>query len=280
LLPVCYCRSLWGLALAAGAIACAAQPIHADEDVLVVQEQAVVAVDVAAAAPMPAPAAAAGDADEDARLAPIRAQYEPLLKSELSFANRICGWSDEQRRAAIKEGVAWLTEFARKQVADQNPVRAGMLAFVGLARPRAPADPAADAEQQIAELIAKQLTTEQQALYKTEHDKRQAFRKQTVIDNLIAKLDEKLDFTAQQRRKLSATLEARWSEDWAPQLEIFVHMGEYVPQIPDEYVIPHLTAEQKKLWNGLQKVSFGRGVNFGQDLFPGGVDDIDLSEAR
>jgi hypothetical protein len=255
--------------------------LHADEDAQAVQQQAVVAVDVAIAAPFPAPVAAGGDADEDARLAPIRAQYEPLLKSELSFANRICGWSDEQRRAAIKEGVAWLTEFARKQIADQNPVRAGMLAFVGLGRPkRVAADPAAEAEQQIAELIARQLTDEQRASYKAEHDKREAFRKQAVIDNLIAKLDEKLDLTAQQRRKLSTTLEARWNEDWAPQLEIFVHMGEYVPQIPDEYVIPHLTAEQKKLWNGLQKVSFGRGVNFGQDLFPGGVGDIDLSEAQ
>lgn len=254
--------------------------LHADEDAQAVQQQAVVAVDVAIAAQFPAPAAAAGDADEDARLAPLRAQYEPLLKSELSFANRICGWSDEQRRGAIKDGVAWLTEFARQQLADENPVRAGLLAFVGLARPRQPADPTTDAQQQVAELIVKHLTDEQKALYQAEHDKREAFRKRAVIENLLAKLDERLDLTAEQRRKLSKTLEARWSEDWAPELEVFVHMGEYVPQIPNEYVLPHLTAEQMKLWNGLQKVSFGRGVNFGQNLFPGGVDDIDLSEAK
>src|SRR5262245_7207107 len=70
--------------------------------------EAPVAVDDGRGSTPEAPAVNPGDANPEfeARLAPFKAMLEPLLKSELSFANRICHWSDEQRKEAIVAGKA------------------------------------------------------------------------------------------------------------------------------------------------------------------------------
>lgn len=223
-------------------------------------------------------AAAGGELDEDAQLAPLRAQYGPLLKAELSFANRVCEFSNEQRRQAIAAGVKWLTEFARAQLVGNQIQRGGLFAFFG-AQPQRPADPVVTAESQIADIVRSVLTDEQKQQYESQLAQRSSFQRQAVIDNVIAKMDEHMDLSVEQRAKLTKTLLARWDENWAPPLDSFVHMGEYMPSIPDEYVAPHLSDEQKQIWNGLQKISFGRENFENMDVFGGvGLDDIDLTD--
>jgi len=37
--------------------------------------------------------------------------------------------------------------------------------------------------------------------------------------------------------------------------------GQYFPQVPDQYVVPHLNADQKLVWEGLQKVQINAWHN-------------------
>jgi hypothetical protein len=269
------------LTAAALALAMNAVVSRADDDAALAQEAAAVTVAIDVAFPAAAVEAPGGEVDEDARLAPIRAQYEPLLKSGLSFANRVCGFSDEQRQQAIAAGVKWLDEFARGQVAGNQNQRGGLLVFWAAAQPQRPADPVVAAESQIADVVRSVLTDDQKREYESQLAQRAAFGRQAIIDNLIAKMDEHMDLSVEQREKLTKTLLARWDENWAPPLETFVQMSQYMPAIPDEFVTPHLSDEQKRIWSGLQKVSFGR-ENFGMmDVFGGGavIDDIILKDS-
>ncbi len=242
------------------------------------------AVAVEAAAPALAPVAQwqGGAAGLEARLAPLRAQLAPLLTAELSFAGRVCEWSDEQRRAAISAGKKWLKDYTQRMAG--NPVaNRGVVQFVN--GPAAGLENVVNAgdfvETALADVIRDVLTDDQKATYDAELAKRGRFRMEAVITNMVARLDDKLDLSATQRRKIAHTLEARWRENWAPAPEAFMHMGDYVPAIPDEYVTPHLSVEQRALWNGLQKVHF-QGAGVAQAIFPRGVviDDVDLNEVE
>jgi hypothetical protein len=267
------------VALAASLAASAAR---ADEDQQQAEAEAAVAVEAQALvldfAVAPAPMPAEGEVDEEARLAPLRTQYTPLVQRELTFAGRVCEWTDEQRDKAVAAGRTWLEAYIRTQ-AGQQQANQGMMIFMNGGGQLAMAgDAVSTAEDELIAAIRETLDADQQAAYDAELKERRAYRKQTVIENLVAQLDDRLNLTAQQREKLARSLHVRWDESWAPPLEIFVRMSEYVPVMPDEAITPHLTPEQRQLWAGLQKVSFGGGVNFGQELFPAGVgfDEFDL----
>jgi hypothetical protein len=257
----------------------AAANARADEGQVQAVVEAGIAVDVAVGGVFaPLPADGAPVEDEDARLAPFRTQYLPLVRRELTFANRVCDWTDEQRQTAVEAGRTWLEAFIRTQVGHQQ-VNQGMMIFMnGGGRMAVQQNAAAAAEVELVAAIRETLDAQQQEIYDAELKERRAYRKQTVIDNLVAQLDERLNLTAQQREQLGRSLHVRWDEAWAPPLEIFVRMSEYVPVVPDEAITPHLTPEQRQLWAGLQKVSFAGGVNFGQELFPAdvGFDEFDL----
>ena len=72
-----------------------------------------------------------------------------------------------------------------------------------------------------------------------------------------------------------------WAESWAPQLGQFVEMAQYLPSIPEELVTPHLSAEQKVVYRGIDKVSIGGMRNQFQQMFPGmgqPIGDVDMGE--
>jgi hypothetical protein len=272
--------------LLAASLAAAGARAEEGQQQAVVEAEAAIAVDVEVVGPMavdglfvPMPAEGAPVEDDEARLAPFRAQYLPLVRRELTFANRVCDWTDEQRQAAVEAGRTWLEAYIRTQVGHQQ-VNQGMMIFMnGGGRMAVQQNAGAAAEDELVAAIRETLDAQQQELYDAELKERRAYRKQTVIDNLVAQFDERLNLTAQQREKLARSLHVRWDEGWAPPLEIFVRMSEYVPVVPDEAITPHLTPDQRKLWAGLQKVSFAGGVNFGQELFPAdvGFDEFDLA---
>jgi hypothetical protein len=84
-----------------------------------------------------------------------------------------------------------------------------------------------------------------------------------------------------QRDKIAAALTANWKPEWAPPMQLLIQMGNFIPSVPAEHVVPFLTNEQVRTWRGVQKVS-ARGNLFGHGLFGGGeqpIDDIDLNEA-
>ncbi|MDP1799570.1 MAG: hypothetical protein Q8K78_18880, partial [Planctomycetaceae bacterium] len=75
--------------------------------------------------------------------------------------------------------------------------------------------------------------------------------------------DGMLCLTAEVRDKITATIAESWQEDWERWLQMHQYGDQYFPTVPDKLVSEHLNAEQRQVWTGLQKVSFGGWGNFG-----------------
>lgn len=278
---------------AAPAPVAAAEPVPAEAAPAVDPADAIRAQIIDRGAPIPPTAAeeAAEEATEEAaeegpeendpQLVAIRQQFEPLMKTELSFANRVCQWTDAERIAAIAAAKSWQRDFAREFLKNGGQRNRGMMIVAGnqvVQRGNQGPQP----EKSLADALQSKMTDEQRAAYEAERTKRDAFRAGATIDNLVAKMDQKLELTPQQRRQIRESLREDWSEDWAPPLELFVQMAEYSPAFPDEKIVQFLTPEQRALWQRVRKLQvqggFFGGNMFGNEVPP--INDVDLNEGQ
>jgi hypothetical protein len=210
----------------------------------------------------------------------LRAQFEPLLKVELSFANRVCKLSDEQRRTLITKSRVWLDTFIR-DFANQG----GQPQVVRHWIAQGPAAPPIDDVREslrigVGKFIQSELPKEQAAIYEEESRKRSEFQKSVAVENLVAKIDGELKLSPEQRARLTASLIEHWDKSWAPQLEMFAHGMEIWPNVPDQWIRPHLSDAQQRAWGRLSKHS--GHIFFGGNMFGDGqvIDDIDLNEGQ
>jgi hypothetical protein len=215
----------------------------------------------------------------DAQMQQFRAQFEPMLKVELSFINRVCKPSDAERQALIAKSNTWLEtlirEYAKK---GGQPNVEG--AWFGGRMANAP-NPREMLEEGIKKVVEESLSEDQVKLFSDESSKRKEFEKQTALDNLISKIDGELMLTPEQRDKLTESLGDHWQNSWAPQLEYFTFGVDMLPSVPDQWIRPHLTAAQLVVWSRLNKQS-------GQMFFGGNffgmqgnvIEDIDLNEGQ
>lgn len=224
----------------------------------------------------PAEPAAAGNEDDNPQTAALRAQIEPIVKVELSFANRACGWTKDERVAAAGAAKVWIRDFARAHLRD-NGLRNRLMIVRGNGAIVGP-NQQSDVEKELVAALVKQMTDAQRTAYEAERAKRAELRRDASIENIVSLLDDRLDLTPEQRGLVSQSLREKWSDDWAPSLEMFVHLPDYVPAVPDGLIEPHLTPQQRVLWQGVQKIS-ARGIIFGGGMFGDAVppiDDIEL----
>ena len=95
----------------------------------------------------------------------------------------------------------------------------------------------------------------------------------------MAKLDQSLILSADQRTKLTDSLLSHWNELWALGFQNYHFENEYMPMIPDSLISPFLNDDQKKVWVGFQKVSLNAGgiagINtvVGMNMFDAPLDD-------
>jgi hypothetical protein len=238
----------------------------------------------------PVPAAArnvpqfvnAAPAPNQQLLAPqLRARLEPMLKVELSFANRAAGLNDEERRSVIAASKKWLDDFVVDFGKNMDPNRRqmwmqGMHAVGGR---QGDEDPRESIQRGVAEVLAANLPPEKVASYKAESDKRAAFHRQVTIEALVDLIDTKVNLSSDQRGKITASLSDHWDPVWAPQLEIFTINSDLWPNIPDELVSPSLTPAQRGVLNQLNRqngVTFIGAGGFGREV--GEIDDISLED--
>jgi hypothetical protein len=225
---------------------------------------------------VPAPAAAVPGAVPGIEQQ-LRAQLEPMLKVELSFANRACKFTDDQRRRVITNSNDWLTTFCNvyAKQGGQQFIQGGWIG--GGQRPVS--EPRASIEKNVARIVKAEVPREQADLYAAECKKRSEFSLQTSIDLLVTRIDHELILSPEQREKISQSLAENWNQSWAPQIEVFMHGMDVWPNVPDRFIRPHLSATQQVAWSKLNKhsgnVFFGGMGNEGQV-----IDDIDLKEGQ
>jgi hypothetical protein len=179
-------------------------------------------------------------------------QLRPALMSELAFIRQMCDLPKEQRPKIKTAGEASLEKAARQlaqqQFGNNRRMSGGR---------NEPADPRQVIADELNQALKLALTSEQMAQYTSEATKRTARRKRAAILGAVALLDETLSLTAEQREKTYDSIAANWQPGWEQWLMLQRYGGQYFPMIPDQQVVPHLNAEQRSVWSGLQRVSFG-----------------------
>jgi hypothetical protein len=168
----------------------------------------------------------------------------PLMWRELEFVRQTCDLKPEQRPKIKAAGEAGVKQAARDMI---SPRGGGA---------RTPATAGQSIRERIVKVLKESLTAEQLARYEAEEAKRRAADKQASIASAVATIDGALFLTKEQRDKVVEQLNANWHEDWEQWLQMWQYAGQYYPQVPDTYIVPHLNEEQKTVWRGLQKVSF------------------------
>jgi hypothetical protein len=198
-------------------------------------------------------------------LNPMAAQFEqqgrPIVRAELLFVRHICRLSPEELRPISRESDEALKDVAKKLAENQqNGVR-----IRARGQANANPDPSTQLQERLAVAIKKHLTPEQSATYQSECDKRNANRKRAALTFLVDVLDRDLILSSQQREKIAEALSAHWDDGWCMYMEYILSGNQFYPSDIDQYVRPLLNDNQKKVWQGAQKVQgfWGFGMMLG-----------------
>lgn len=198
----------------------------------------------------------------DALVMQFQTQFAPILISELSFIRTICEIPKAERPKIKKAGDAALKDAAQKYAKGQQQ-RQGNAGRI---------EPAVIIRTALAGALKTVLPEEQMIRYSEEAARRMALRKRAAIMNVVSRLDGILFLSPQQRDELTAALDKNWQVEWENWLMMAVYAHQYVPMIPDQHIVKHLNAEQKSVWNSLQKIQFGYyNFNMGAEV-PDGAD--------
>lgn len=187
-------------------------------------------------------------------------QFRPLLRSEAHFLRTICEPTEAQRKALARDGDRVLKDAARQYAEMQQKLMRGQ--WRGNTQP----DPRKLIQQGMLAAARAHLTPEQVARYQAEVDRRTEDRKRAAIGLLVAKLDQDLVLTVEQRDKLAEALAQNWSDAWGGALEMYANGNDqYFPMIPEKVVGPLLNKTQKRIWDGSPKTQMNVffGANFG-----------------
>lgn len=237
--------------------------------------------DVEAPPPSVPQAEADGDDENDEenpQLAFAMQQLRPTLVVELSFAKRAAKLEDDQLGKLIEGVKPEFKKVAAAYAKNQNHFQGVMFFGNGPAVQEKAKDP----RQIIAEAVQTQLepitTKEQLESFRKEVEAREEFRKQATLDQLVTLFDEALMFTPEQRDGIRKSLAEKYQTAWADNVEAIGQFSQgYYPVIPDAVVAPHLTADQKRVWQRMQKVR--ASVGLGNNMWGSSViDDIDLGK--
>ncbi|HEY2156246.1 MAG TPA: hypothetical protein VGH33_11490 [Isosphaeraceae bacterium] len=171
-------------------------------------------------------------------------QFRPAMRAEYYFIRTVCAPTAEQRRLIARDGEKALREASKAYAEVQGrPVqfRNGRATYP---------DPRRLLEDGMAKAVKPILTPDQAAKYQAESEKRTADRRQAVITTLVAKLDQDLILSPEQREKIAAAMAEHWDDSWCQSLETLLYGDQFFPRLPDNVVVPSLDPKQRDIWHG------------------------------
>lgn len=194
------------------------------------------------AAPRVKPAAV--EANQNDALAQQYEQYmHPHMWRELEFIRQSCDLTAEQRPVIKAAGLASVKEAAKLFLRNQQQ-RGGQGKDIGVS-----------IRQEIFKTLEKTLTPDQMAQYQQGAARRAASLKKVVILSTVARLDGLLYLSSEQREKITGSLTTSWEDDWEAWHGVSRYGGVYFPMIPDQQLAPHLSQQQKTVWQGARKIN-------------------------
>jgi hypothetical protein len=210
------------------------------------------------------------DANLNPRIQQFEQQGRPIVRGELVFVRHICNLTPEQLRPISRETDQTLKDIAKKMVEDQQNGRPIRVRGQGATTP----DAGSRLQEELALVIKKHLTPDQYARYRSEFDKRSANRKLAALSFLVDSIDRELVLSSQQREKMSESLSSHWEDGWCMYIEYLLLGNQFYPHTVDQYVTPLLNDNQKRVWQGVQKIG-GFFGGFG-NMMGGMINDGDL----
>jgi hypothetical protein len=196
-------------------------------------------------------------------------QGRPLVRAEILFVRKVCEPNIDQLRAINREATAVLKEVVTRMAEDRGRI---MVRQVG--QPRAVHSQQADANKLLrdglAAAVKKHLTAPQWTLYQAEVEKRNETQKKWAVHYLVDTLDRELCLSDEQRAMIAESLAAHWDDSWTFCLDYLLFGNQFFPAGIESYVSRPLNDNQKKVWQGAQRMggfwAFGSPMNsFGQD---------------
>jgi hypothetical protein len=190
-------------------------------------------------------------------------QFRQMYRAELHFMRLVCRPTKGQYEKIAAEGEPVLKATMRKiAMTWRRPVADGQ------SEPRTPIFEA------VARSVRSTLSPKQAARYQKELDLRTAARKRVTVLTFVARIDNLLVLTAEQRAKLCKILENNWQESWN-QAQWLTIGNRYFPAMPDDKIMPILTESQKEVWRGTPKgnIRFGfylpffQGIEIGDEVW-------------
>lgn len=245
------------------------------EDVLFLEGAVDVEVYAAPALAAPAEEQPVEGEDDDGLNAQAKAllqQYRPIYMSKLSghlYALReVCNPTREQQEQLLESSQAALEkavrEYAKQMAAGK--INRGIVVINGMAQMQGQSEPWDAVRNELDKAIAEHLTEDQLALYKQDARDRREFRRQAAATNLVSAIDKQLSLTEEQRDAVHASLLKSWQESWEVAVRGLLQSPQYLPQLPDKLIVPHLNANQKSVWKAAQRHG---PVFFGDNGFMG-----------
>lgn len=177
-------------------------------------------------------------------------RFRPLLKAELSFVKRVCRPDRQQRNAITRASERCLRVAVRKYAMGQNQLRHGRRAVQHILL-----DPNRLIQKELSTLMREKLDGHQVKRYEQELAKRVASQKRAAVLGLVAKLDEVLVLSVEQRQDMIESLSENWQDQWDQWRQIIIRNSEHMPEVSDKDVVPLLNKTQRDVWHGTQKLN-------------------------
>lgn len=189
----------------------------------------------------------------------VEQMLQPVVRTELEQVRQSCGSLTPEARRIIA-------------AAARDTAREVAMAWVG--RQGRPDGESFDAREQlhagIAQAVEALVDPEEFAAYRREAAARRSRREEAARVRIVAKVDEQLDLSADQREAILADLRNRWQPDWIRELQdaggIVVNGHRPAPDFAGVCITPHLDAGQREAWSAWTRVAGSRHVNTGPTM--------------
>lgn len=189
------------------------------------------------------------------RAVKLEATLLPILDTELYFAIHACELSEtdaQNFKSAAESNLTPLTQRLAPLIGTE--IRLGQrITMFGTfsARQREWVLPASLIQAELLTIATEKLNPQQAARYAHEIEQRRTVHRRAIVSILVAKLDEPLALSVEQRTKLSETLFTHWQAAW--EMNMWRARPNLFPDIYPETLQPVLDQSQRMLWYGFQK---------------------------
>lgn len=188
----------------------------------------------------------------------VKKQLEGNLALELGFVRRACDPTPEQKEQILAAAKECLDVVA--QADKRAPQRRGGGVFVvrnGRVQER---QASGSLRRELKERLRDILEKEQWERYQEEWDKREAFVTEVFIDQVMACYEERLALTAQQQKEVRESLKNGWKPGEQLSLDILRNNPQFLPQLPDNLVLPFLDENQKTIYRAAPKLNLEQQI--------------------